>query len=374
MIPLLDLRKQYNSIKDELDLRILEVLESGSFILGSQVRTLEKEIADFCGVKFGVGVASGTDALELALRALGIGPGDEVITSPFTFIATTESISQVGAKIVFADINPETYNIDPQNIKRKISQKTKAIIPVHLYGQPCRMDEILELARENNLFIIEDCAQAIGAEYKQKKVGSFGDIGCFSFFPSKNLGAYGDGGMVVTNNSEINEKIRALRVHGSKERYFHFLKGRNSRLDELQATILRVKLKYLNTWNETRLQKSDVYGKLFLKNDLIGLINIPKIDKEIKHVFSLYVVKAKFRDELSNFLKSIEIFTGVHYPLPLHLQEVYKETGYKSGDFPNAESVAQEVISLPLYPELSDKDISLIVASIKGFYANKGTK
>lgn len=368
MIPLLDLKKQYVSIKDELNRKIFEVLESSSFILGTQVKSLEKEIADFCGVKFGIGVASGTDALELALMALDIGPGDEVITSPFTFIATTEAISHVGAKIVFADIDISTYNLDPKEIERKITKKTKAIIPVHLYGQPCRMDAIMELAGKNNLFIVEDCAQAIGAEYKGKKVGSFGDIGCFSFFPSKNLGAYGDGGMIVTNNSQIDEKVRTLRVHGSRERYFHSIRGRNSRLDEIQAAILKVKLKHITRWNESRYQKAACYNEFFLKSGLCDKISIPEIDKQVKHVFHLYVVRAKQRDELFNFLMSKEISTGVHYPLPLHLQEVYKDRGYAKGDFPNAELVSKKVISLPLYPELSKDHISYIVSSICEFY------
>ena len=374
MIPLLDLRKQYHSIKPEIDARLREVLESSRFILGPQVKSLEEEIAGLCQVKHAVGVASGTDALELALRALGIKEGDEVITTPFTFIGTTEAITQVGAKIVFADINLDSYNIDPQKIRDKITSKTRAIIPVHLYGQPCEMDEIVEIARENNLFVIEDCAQAIGAEYKGRRAGSFGNIGCFSFFPSKNLGGYGDGGMIVTNNQEISEKIRMLRVHGSKNKYFHLVQGRNSRLDEIQAGILRVKLKYLNKWNEQRRKKAKIYNELIAKSNLAGKVIAPKTVEQTKAVFHLYIARVKHRDELLNYLKSKEIFAAVHYPVPLHLQEVYKEAGYKSGDFPNAELAAREVISLPLYPDITEEQINLVVETIKDFYKQKSER
>lgn len=371
MIPLLDLTKQYHSIKHEINATIQEVLESGRFILGPQVKSLEEEIANFCQVKFAIGVASGTDALELALRALGIKAGDEVITTPFTFIATTEAITQVGAKIVFTDIDLDTYNINPQKIKDRITPKTKAIIPVHLYGQPCEMDEIMKIARENNLFVIEDCAQAIGAEYKGKKVGSFGEVGCFSFFPSKNLGGYGDGGMVVTSDKQINEKLRMLRVHGSKDKYFHLLKGRNSRLDEIQAGILRVKLKYLNKWNEQRQEKARIYDEAFIIQGLGNKITIPKIGENVKHVFNLYVVRVKQRDKLFAFLKSKGIFCGIHYPLPLYLQEVYKEAGYESGDFSNSELAAKEVISLPFYPEISLEQINSVIKAIKDFFTKR---
>ena len=350
MIPLLDLKKQYNSIKEEVNTRLLGVLESGSFILGN---------------------ASGTDALELALKALGIGEGDEVITSPFTFIATAEAISQVGAKIVFSDIDTRTYNLDPEALKKNITKKTKAIIPVHLYGQPCNMDKIMSLAKENNLMVVEDCAQAMGAEYKGKRVGSFGDVGAFSFFPSKNLGGYGDGGMITTNNEEMVKKILMLRVHGSRDKYFHIIKGRNSRLDEIQASILRVKLKYLGKWNEERFQKSEVYNRFFKESGLLEeKVVLPVVSDNIKHVFNLYVIRAKKRDELFEFLKSKKISTGIHYPLPLHLQEVYKTRGYKRGDFPNSELVAGEVISLPFYPEITEEDIKTVVDTVREFYGN----
>ena len=276
----------------------------------------------------------------------------------------------MGAKIVFADINLDTYNIDSKKVKDKITRNTRAIIPVHLYGQPCEMDEIMRIARENNLFVIEDCAQAIGAEYKDKRVGSFGDVGCFSFFPSKNLGGYGDGGMVAGDNEQIAEKIRMLRVHGSKNKYFHLVEGRNSRLDEIQAGILRVKLKYLNGWNEQRREKAKIYSELFLKNGLADRVTIPKIVEHTKHVFHLCVVRIKQRDKFLDFLKSKNIFAAVHYPVPLHLQEVYAELGHQLGDFPNAELVAGEVISLPLYPEITQDQISLVVETIKDFFTN----
>ncbi|MBN3038335.1 MAG: DegT/DnrJ/EryC1/StrS family aminotransferase [Candidatus Omnitrophica bacterium] len=366
-IPLLDLKKQYQSIKQEIDARISKILESGRFILGPEVSSLEAEVADFCQAKYAIGVASGTDALELALRALGVKAGDEVITTPFTFIATTEAITQVGAKVVFVDIRLDTYNIDPEKIREKITPRSKVIIPVHLYGQPCDVEEIMEIARENNLLVIEDCAQAIGAEYKGKKVGSFGDIGCFSFFPSKNLGGYGDGGMCTTEKEELAEKLRMLRVHGSKNKYQHITEGRNSRLDEIQAGILRIKLQHLNQWNQQRREKARLYTKMFKESGLADKVILPVETKDVKHVFNLYVIRVRHRDELLGFLKSKEIFAAVHYPIPLHLQEVYKQAGHKIGDFPNAELTAREIISLPFFPEISEEQISAVVESIKEF-------
>ena len=368
MIPLLDLKKQYHSIKEEIAASLHKLLESGKFILGDEGKGLEKEIAEFSETKSGIGVASGSDALEIALKALGIAEGDEVITSPFTFIATAEAIVEAGAKIVFADIDPETYNLDPSQITQRITPKTKAIIPVHLYGQPCNMDAIMSLAKTKGFYVVEDCAQALGAEYKGKKVGSFGDAGCLSFFPSKNLGGYGDGGMIVTNNQEVSDKARILRVHGSKDKYFHILKGRNSRLDEIQALVLRIKLKYLAKWNEVRRQRAGEYTELFTKNALTEKIKVPKTTIEEKHVFGLYTVRTKERKALIGFLKSKNISTAVHYPLPLHLQEVYKEIGYKAGDFPNAEAASKEVMSLPLYPEMSTDEVYSVVRAIKEFY------
>jgi dTDP-4-amino-4,6-dideoxygalactose transaminase len=368
MIPLLDLKRQYQSIKNEIDARLREIIESGTFILGPQVKSLEEEMAKFCAVSHAVGVASGTDALELALRAVGIAPGDEVITTPFTFIATTEAISQVGAKIVFADIDSTTYTIDPRQIRAYITKKTKAIIPVHLYGQPCAMDEIMALAREHDLCVVEDCAQALGAAYRGTKVGSFGDAGCLSFFPTKNLGGYGDGGMVVTKSGEVAENVLMLRAHGSKQKYIHLREGRNSRLDEIQAGVLRIKLKYLDAWNEQRRQRARMYGELFSKSGLKNNIIIPKTADDVTHAFALYTVRARKRDALRAFLQSKDIATAVHYPMPLHLQDAYKALGYKKGDFPHAESVARQVISLPLYPEMTKEEIEKVAEAIEEFY------
>jgi dTDP-4-amino-4,6-dideoxygalactose transaminase len=373
-IPILDLKAQYNAIRQPMDEAIKNVLESGNFILGENVKKLEAEIANYCGTKYAVGVASGTDALILALDALGIGKDDVVITTPSTFIATGEAIYRVGAQALFVDIDPQNYNLDPEKLKNylknlnlKERQKIKAIIPVHLYGQACDMEPILKIAQEYNLLVIEDMAQAIGAEYQGKKVGSFGDMGCLSFFPSKNLGAYGDAGMLVTNREEIAEKIKILRVHGCKEKYYSLMNGYNSRLDELQAAILRVKLKYLDQWNKMRRQNAAYYNELFKQYGLKEIIT-PYESPQTKHVYHLYTIRTQKRDELQKFLKIKGISTGVYYPVPLHLQEVYKNSGYKLGDFPVSEKAAQETLSLPMYPELTEEDQQRIVKQIRDFY------
>lgn len=360
MIPLLDLQAQYESIKDEIDNAVQEVLKSGQFILGPHLKALEEEIAAYCDTEYAVGVASGTDALHLSLLACSIGPGDEVITTPFTFIATAEAISQTGAIPIFVDVNPKTFNIDANQIEEKITPKTKAILPVHLYGQPADMDEILAIVRKYSLNVIEDCAQAIGAEYKGKPVGSFGETGCFSFFPSKNLGCYGDGGMVVTNNPEIAEKVRLLRTHGSKQKYYHSLLGFNSRLDEIQAAILRVKLKYLDEWNERRQKVAALYETL-LKN---SPATTPYLAPERKHVYHQYTIRTVKRDELQEKLREAGVATAIYYPLPLHLQEVYNPLGYTEGSFPESECAAKEALSLPMYPELTEEQISKIASEI----------
>jgi len=367
-IPLVDLKAQYDSIKDELDAAIHRVVQSGQFILGPEVKTFEDEMTAYCGTKYAVGVASGTDALHLALLACGIKAGDDVITTPFTFIATAESIAKCGATPVFVDIDPKTYNIDPAQIEYKISKKTKAILPVHLYGQPAAMERILDIARKHNLKVIEDCAQALGAEYKGKKVGSLGDAGCLSFFPSKVLGAYGDGGMVVTNAPKIAETVRILRVHGSKASYQHVMHGFNSRLDALQAAILRVKLKYLDCWNELRRSKAALYTRLLSRIDGIGP---PYFEKNCKSSCNYYTVRIKgsrlSRDELRKHLESEGIQTMVYYPLSLHLQEVYKYLKHKSGDFPQSEQAQEQVLTLPMYPELSEEQVEEVVSEIKRF-------
>jgi dTDP-4-amino-4,6-dideoxygalactose transaminase len=388
-IPLVDLKAQYDSIKDELDTAIHRVVRSGQFILGSEVKAFEDEMAAYCGTKYAVGVASGTDALHLALLACGIKAGDDVITTPFTFIATAESITKCGATPVFVDIDPKTYNIDPEKIEQYLQSRqitghqspgsplperertkvrVKAILPVHLYGQPADMDPILKLASKYHLKVIEDCAQALGAEYKGKKVGSLGDVGCLSFFPSKVLGAYGDGGMVVTSDPEIAETVKILRVHGSKTTYQHFMHGFNSRLDSLQAAILRVKLKHLDRWKELRRSKAALYTRLLSP---IDGIEPPHFEKNCKSSCNYYTIRIKdsrlSRDGLRKHLESKGIQTMVYYPLSLHLQEVYKYLDHKPGDFPQSEQTQEQVLTLPMYPELSDEQIEAVVSEIKRF-------
>ena len=388
-IPLVDLRAQYDTIKDEIDNAIRSVIGNGQFILGPEVETFESEIAAYCQTKFAIGVASGTDALQLALLACGIKPGDEVITTPFTFIATTEAIAQCGAIPVFVDIDPKTYNIDPQKLqefleKRPITShqsRVTAILPVHLYGQPADMDTILELGKKYNLKVIEDCAQALGAAYSShqspitnyqspvtthRKVGSLGDAGCLSFFPSKVLGAYGDGGMVVTDNPEIAENVAMLRNHGCKQKYHHLVPGFNSRLDELQAAILRVKLRHLDDWIALRRQKASAYSQLFDQTDGV---QPPYVAPDSYHVFNYYTIRLENhkinRDRLRERLKARGIATAIYYPLSLHLQQVYKSLGYKPGDFPESEKAQQEVLSLPIYPELGKGQIDRVAEAIK---------
>jgi len=370
MIPFVNLKVQYDSIKDEIDNAIQNVLNNTSFIMGEELKKFEVEFARFCNVKYAIGVANGSDALILVLRACDIGEGDEVITVPHTFIATTEAITHVGSKIVFVDIDPKTYTIDVSKIEEKITEKTKAIIPVHLYGQSTDMEPIMELAKKYNLKVIEDAAQAHGSEYKGKKVGSIGDAGCFSFYPGKNLGAYGDAGMVVTNNEEIAEKIKLLRNHGRiTKKYEHEIEGYSSRLDNLQAAILRVKLRHLNKWNDKRRNNAKKYNELL--SNMNGIITPYEADYA-KHVYHLYVIRVeKERDKLREEFKSKGIVTGIHYPIPLHLQPAYKYLGYKRGDFPVTEEASQEIISLPMFVELDDEQIEKIVKLIKILKNNK---
>ncbi len=364
--PLVDLKAQFNSIKDEINEAIQRVLQSGQFILGPEVKAFEEEMASYCGTKFAIGVASGTDALHLALLACGVKPGDEVITTPFTFIATAEAITNCGAMPVFVDIDPRTYNINPAQIEPKITSKTKVIIPVHLYGQPANIEPIFELSKRHNLQVIEDCAQALGAECKGKKVGSLGDAGCLSFFPTKNLGAYGDGGMVVTNDPKIAETVEMLRKHGSKISYYHIMPGFNSRLDALQAAILRVKLKHLDDWNQLRCSKASLYTHLLSQ---IDGIEPPYIEKHNKPSCNYYTIRLKDshlnRSELRKYLESKGIQTMVYYPLSLHLQEAYKSLGYKPGDFPESEQAQEQVLSLPMYPELTTEQVEKIMAEVR---------
>ncbi len=362
-IPLVDLKRQYEVIKDEVLENIGKVFGEASFILGPEVSSFEEEFAQFCSTKYCVGVNSGTSALHLALLACDIKEEDEVITVPNTFIATTETISYCGAKIKFVDIDPKTYNIDVSKIKENVTEKTKAIIPVHLYGHPVDMDPILEIAKRYNLKVIEDACQAHGAEYRGRRVGGIGDIGCFSFYPGKNLGAYGDGGAVTTNNEEMAERVRLLRTHGAQEKYTHLIEGYNYRLDTLQAAILRVKLKHLNEWNETRRKHAEFYNEL-LRN--IGVAS-PYCADYAQHVYHLYVIRTNDRDGLKKFLESNGVFPGIHYPLPLHLQPGYKRLGHKEGDFPISEEYAQKILSLPMFPELRKEEIKEITSLIQRY-------
>jgi len=357
------LKKQYEQIKDELKGPIEKVMASGGFILGEDVGLFEKEFASYCGVKYGIGVNSGTDALFLACLACGIGKDDEVITPTYTYIATSFGISIAGAKPVFVDTEEKTYNIDISKIEKAITKKTKAILLVHLYGHPADMDPIIEIAKKHKLKVIEDCAQAHGALYKNKKVGSFGDAACFSFYPTKNLGAFGDGGMITTNSEEVKDMALLLRDYGRKGRYENIIKGYNSRLDTLQAAILRVKLKYLDEWNEKRIKNAGLYTKLFKEKKMD--ITLPYEADYAKHIYHQYTVRIKNRKSVMEKLADKGICPLIHYPIPVHLQECYKELCYKKGDFPVAEKCCEEIMSLPMYPELTEEEIRYVVDSIK---------
>ena len=364
-VPFFDITRQNQAVKQELDEVIDRVIKSGRFILGQNVSSFEKEIASYCGVDHAIGLASGTDALHLALRACGVKQGDEVITSPFTFVATAEAIAYCGANPIFVDIEPKTYNMNPSMIVKSITKKTKAILPVHLYGQACEMDQIMQIAKQNNLAVIEDCAQSLGAEYNNAKVGSFGDAGCFSFFPTKNLGCFGDGGMAITNNERIAEAIMVLRGHGSRKTYHYDIIGYNSRLDALQAAVLHIKLPYLDIFSRSRRKNANLYRKGLKDLDQISLpYELPKG----KHVFNQFTIRVKERDALYEFLKVKGIGAMVYYPLSLHLQKAFESLGHKPGDFPESESAQNEVLSLPVFPELEAKEIEQVCVAIKEFY------
>ena len=361
-VPLLDLMAQHQTIRSEIQRAVQQVFESQQFILGPTVTKLEDEIATYCQVRHAMGVASGSDALLLALMALGVGPGDEVITSPYTFFATAGSIARLQAKPVFVDIDPKTYNMDPNQIEEKITPRTKAIIPVHLYGQCADMDPILEVADRRHLPIIEDAAQSIGATYKGRQAGSMGMFGCLSFFPSKNLGGAGDGGMVLTQNGEMAEKIKILRVHGSQPKYYHQMIGCNSRLDSLQAAVLSVKLPHLEEWSRKRRENAEFYNKHL--GSLKGLF-LPQVESYNKSIYNQYVIRVSQRDLLLNYLREKGIGTEIYYPVPLHLQACFKYLGYSEGDFPEAERAARETIALPIYPELTMDQKIYVVDQIK---------
>jgi dTDP-4-amino-4,6-dideoxygalactose transaminase len=366
----LDLKAQFATIRDEVMDAISRVMESQRFILGEEVQLFEKEIAGLIGAKHAVACASGSDALVLALMAAGIGNGDEVITTPFSFVATAGSIARVGATPVFADIDPRTYNIDPQAIAAAITPKTRAIMPVHLFGLPADMEPILSVAKANGLVVVEDAAQAIGSRYQDRHIGTIGDFGCFSFFPSKNLGGAGDGGLVTTEDDRFAEKLRLLRVHGSKKKYHHDILGTNSRLDALQAAILRVKLRHLDEWTRGRQQRADRYRDLLGGAGLDSRITLPqKPSQQFYHVYNQFSIRCSERDELREHLQRAGIPTEIYYPLSLHLQPAFSYLGCSAGQFPQSETASREVLALPVYPELTDAQQSSVVRAITDFYA-----
>jgi dTDP-4-amino-4,6-dideoxygalactose transaminase len=362
---MVDVVGQYRKIRGEIDAAIRKVVESGQFILGKEVGEFECKVAGYLGVNYAVGCASGTDALQVAMMALGIGPGDEVITTPFTFVATTETIVLLGASPVYVDIKPDSFNIDPAAIEAAVTPRTKAIMPVHLYGQSADMDPIMDIARRHRLRVIEDAAQALGASYKEKKVGTFGDIACFSFFPSKNLGGMGDAGMVVTNDPDLWDRMKMIIVHGSKRRYYHEVLGVNSRLDTIQAAVLAVKLQYLDEWNTMRRTFAARYDKL-----LAGLpVTIPPRSPDCYHIYHQYTLRVPKRDELASFLAERQIPHGIYYPIPLHLQQAFGGMGYGRGSFPLTEKASEEVISLPMHTELTDEQLTYIAGMVRSFYS-----
>ncbi len=370
-VPLLDLRPQYEALKTELDAAIRQVVESQQFILGPAVKACETALAQYCGCSHAIGVSSGTDALLIALMAEDIGPGDEVITTPYTFFATAGSIARVGAKPVFVDIDPVSYNLDPARIEAAITPRTRAIMPVHLYGQMADMDPLLALARKHNLIVIEDAAQAIGAEDKGRRAGSLGHYGCFSFFPSKNLGCFGDGGMVTTNDPARAEKLDILRVHGSRPKYYHQIIGGNFRLDTIQAAVVNVKLPHLDDWTAARQRNAARYGQLFREAGLVnpdgtpnrhGIV-LPAVVQN-RHIFNQYIVRTPNRAALRAHLQQHEIGTEIYYPVPLHLQQCFEPLGHKPGDFPQAEQAAQETLALPVYPEMGEAQLEYTTSRV----------
>jgi dTDP-4-amino-4,6-dideoxygalactose transaminase len=363
-IELVNLRRQYQRYSKEINVAVQKVLASGRYILGEEVESFEKEFARYCGAQYCIGVASGTDALFLSLQALGIQHGDEVITSPFSFVASAFSISMTGAVPVFADIDQRTYTIDTQGIEKKITKKTKAILPVHLYGQPADMDVINVIARKYHLAIIQDACQAHGALYRGQRIGSLGNAAAFSFNPPKNLGCYGDGGAVVTNSATLANKVRLLREYGSSRKYYHLTKGTNSRLDELQAAVLRIKLRHLDDWNKRRREIARQYT-----TGLRGLpLVLPSVAADITPVWHQYVVRVRRRGIFINYLKARGVPTNIHYPIPIHLQPAYRELCYNRGSFSAAEQVCREVVSLPLCPELTEREVGYIINCIKKYY------
>lgn len=366
-VPMLDLSEQYQELRTEVLEVLDQVMGSSRFILGDNVKKLEEDVAKYSNVAYGIGCGNGSDAIHIALQAMGVGPGDEVITTAFTFFATGGAIVRAGATPVYVDIDPVTFNINPEKIEAAITENTKAIIPVHLYGQMADMERISEIAKKHNLGVVEDAAQAIGAKHNGKSVGELGSAATYSFFPTKNLGAYGDGGMLVTDDADIAEKSRVIRVHGSKPKYYHHVLGYNSRLDELQAAVLNVKFPHLDRWSDLRRDKASTYTSL-LKEKLGDLVVTPVEKEGNHHVFHQYTLRVENRDELQNYLKEQGVATMVYYPLPLHIQPVFADLGYKEGDLPETEKAAREAISLPMFPELKTEQQEYVVAKIAEFY------
>ena len=367
LVPLLDLTKQYESLRPEIEEAIASLLAGGQFILGPEVEAFEEEMARYCRTRFAIGVSSGTDALLVALMALGVSAGDEVVTTPFTFFATGGAIARLGARPVFADIEPRSFNIDPSQVEKAVTGRTKALLPVHLFGRCASMAPLVEIARGRGLALIEDAAQAIGARTKLGAAGAVGDAGCLSFFPTKNLGAFGDAGMVLTGREDLARRIRRLRVHGAPDKYLHEEVGGNFRLDALQAAVLRVKLRHLDAWSDRRLANARRYNALFREAGLEGEGETPVIPQE-RHIFHQNVIRARRRDALRAHLAERGVQTGVYYPLPLHLQPCFRHLGHREGDFPESERASREVLALPMYPELAPKAQERVVEGIRGFY------
>lgn len=391
-MPLLDLKAQYATLREEIREAIDRVADAQYFILGPEVEALEKEVAAYSQCEFGIGMSSGTDALLVALMAIDLKPGDEVITSTYTFFATAGAVARLNAKPVFVDIDPLTYNIDPAQVAAAITDRTRAIIPIHLYGQMADMDPIMEIARRHKLYVIEDAAQAIGAESNGRRAGSIGDMGCFSFFPSKNLGGFGDGGMITTNNAELAKQVKLLRNHGYSPKYYNKVVGGNFRLDAIQAAILRVKLKYLDQWTEARQRNADTYRRLFTEaelsispstvaglngapggnqlSDMSGVV-LPSENQGGRHIYNQFVIRSGRRDELMKHLKARQIGTEIYYPVPMHEQECFADLEYHAGDFPLSEAAAADTLALPIYPELTEEMIATVVAAIADFYNSR---
>lgn len=363
-VPLLDLKPQYAQYKDQVLPEIMDVIENQGFILGPKVEKMEKELAEYIGARYALGVSSGTDALLLALMGLGIGQGDEVITTPYTFFATAGSIHRVGARPVFVDIDPETYNLDPARIEKAISKRTKAIMPVHLYGQCCEMDAIMAVARKHNLKVIEDACQSIGSKYGDRQAGTIGDVGAFSFFPSKNLGCFGDGGLVTTNDEQLFKRMKALRVHGGERQYHHQMVGMNARLDALQAVVVSVKLPYLAGWTEGRRRNADRYDHFFKSNPKV---KVPARRPNCLHIFNQYVIAVDRRDDLKQHLTDKHIGCAIYYPLPLHLQDCFAYLEHRKGEFPASEHAANRTLAIPIYSELPAGALEFVAQTINAF-------